>query len=352
MGSITTQTPLRRPRHSLFEVRDAPGAGRGVFATHDISCGTTVHIAADLTAHILLREYRGEICWQCFAYNRGKKLPLRDVRHGFTFCSKDCETKLRAGYDDVCLEAWAAVEKLARSRTRRDTNEDLMNGHDGRPTLSSIDEAWKLAQQTAARIFSARTGSMAQGGTRDQRKALQQALDRTPSTDVLAFQIHTILTRYRCPENWGSILSLEEDDCPYMSAQELADHIASYLQLMSVLPQDLLRFVTPETLREIKTHEVHNSFGIRSLEDEGAEFFGYGVWPSASYFNHSCAPNVHRRRVGRTWVFEASSDVSAGQELQISYLNGEETTLNLTDRRARLNQTWSFHCACQQCGSK
>lgn len=348
---MMADTSLKSPDPTLFQVKETPGAGRGVFATQAVSCGTTVHVAADLTAHVLLREYRGEICWQCFAYNRGKKLPVRDLRHGFTFCSKECETRLRTAYDDVCLEAWAAVETLLKSRTRKDAPEDMVTDQNSRPTLSSINDAWKLAQQVAARVFDARTGTTGQGITRDHRKALQQALNRMPSIDVLAFQTHTILTRYRSPEMWRSILSLERDDCPYTSVLELNDHIGSYLQLMCVLPTELLRFVTPEILQSVKMHEVHNSFGIRSLEDEGSEFFGYGVWPSASYFNHSCAPNVRRRRVGRTWIFEASSDILAGTELQISYLNGEETTLNSAERKNRLTRTWGFDCACRRCGS-
>lgn len=314
--------------------------------------GTTVHIANDLTAHVLLREHRGEICWQCFAYNRGKKLPFRDLHHGFTFCSQGCETRLRTEYDDVCLEAWIAVEKLVKSRTSRRTDPgDMTNGHDSRPTTSVINEAWGLAQQAATRIFAVRTDSTGQGVTRADRKALQQALNISPSLDVLSFQTHTILTRYKFPDKWRSILALERDNCPYISNQELNDHVGSYLQLISVLPDQLLRFVTPEILRTVKAHEVHNSFGIRSLEDEGSEFFGYGVWPSASYFNHSCVPNVHRRRVGRTWIFEACSDIPAGKELQISYLNGEETTLHSAERRARLKKTWGFDCVCRQCSS-
>lgn len=335
---------------ALFEVTEAPGAGRGVFATQHIPRGTIVHVATDLTAHVLLREYRGEICSQCFAYNRGKKLPIRDPSHGFAFCSPECETQLKKAYDDVCLEAWAAVERLVKTRTKKVVSQDMTNSHhDVRPTLSSIDEAWGLAQHVASRIFAARTGTAGQKATKDHKKALQQALDALPSIDVLVFQIHTVFTCYRSPSMWPSILLLEEDKCPYTSVQELRDHVNSYLHLMSILPKELLCFVTPEVLRTVKAHEVHNSFGIRSLEDEGSEFFGYGVWPSASFFNHSCAPNLQRRRVGRTWLFAASSDIPAGHELQISYLSGEEKTLNLTERTTRLKKTWGFDCACRQC---
>lgn len=363
-STTTTTTGGHSDNSPLFHVKDAPGAGRGVFAMRDLPRGTTVHVATDLAAHVLLREHRGEVCWQCFAYDRGNKLPVRDARRGFAFCSRECETRLiSSDYDDVCLEAWAAVEKLIKSRTTkravdaRDQEDPMItNGShdddDSRPTPSHIDQAWTLAQQAAARILSARAGG-ATTTTRDQRKALQQALEGTPSPDVLAFHTHAVLTRYRAPAAWDAVLTLEADARPYASARELRDHVAAYLQLAAALPAALPRrgLVTPETFRAAKAHEVHNSFGIRSLGDEGAEFFGYGVWPSASYFNHSCDPNVYRRRVGRAWVFEARADVPAGQELHISYLGGEEVNLDVADRRARLKRTWGFDCVCQRCAS-
>lgn len=341
---------------NFFTVKEAPGAGRGAFSTQDIPRGTSIHVADDLTAHVLLREYRGEICWHCFAYDYGKKLPVRDPLHGFSFCSGECERGMRQRYDDeVCLHAWAAVEKLSlkanKTKWRRDDDDIGVvddNSQANKPTLALIDEAWRIAEHTAACILTARTHTTGVV-TREHKRALQQALNKPPSADVMAFHTHTILSRYHSPELWPSILSLEEDPCPYTSLQELHEHTTSYLQLMAVLPEDLLPFVTADTLRTIKTHEVHNSFGIRSLEDEGSEFFGYGVWPSASYFNHSCRPNIRRHRVGRTWVFRATGDIPAGQELYISYLNGEEDGLTTSERKTRLRKTWGFDCVCERC---
>lgn len=341
---------------SPFIIKETPGAGRGAFTTQSVSSGTPLLIADDLTSHVLLREYRGEVCWECFAYDRGKKLPVRDAVHGFTFCSEKCAAKLRGRYDNVCLQAWATMEKALRSK--KTTNDgDVIEACDTepKPTTSSIDQVWSAARNTATSILSARTAGGGGSGavaTKADRRSLQQALLRPPPADVLNYQLHTIVARHTSPGRWAALLSLADEPRPYASRQELHDHVSSYLFLLATLPQPLLPLVTPDTLRTVKSREVHNSFGIRSLEDEGSEFFGYGVWPSASYFNHSCRPNVGRRRVGRRWVFEARGDVGEGQELYISYLNGEEEMLTAEERRARLRDTWGFECRCQRCSSK
>lgn len=342
------------PRRPLFAVKDTPGAGRGAFATQPLAAGTIIHTADDLTAHVLLREYRGEVCWECFAYDRGKKLPVRDALHGFAFCSNACAAVSTQRYEDddnnngVSLQAWAVLEATLRSKTK---TEEIQLDDVVKPDAAVVEAAWAIAEKTASSIVSARIDGT--GATKAIRRALQQALSNVPTLilDTLNFQLHAIIVRYQSPEKWTSILSLEGDPCPYTSAQELAGHISAFLYLAASLPLALLPFVTPETLRTVKAREVHNSFGIRSLEDEGSEFFGYGVWPSASYFNHSCEPNVIKRRVGRTWVFEAARLIGEGEELHISYLGapGEEKTLSTKERRSRLEKTWGFVCVCERC---
>lgn len=348
---------LEEEQGLLFTVRETPAAGRGVFANVDIAAGTTLWRADDLTAHVVEREYRGEVCWECFGYDRGRKLPVRDATHGFTFCSAPCEVAFKQRCDDVCLQAWAAVNKSSRLKPQKATEKDgsqstaaASNEIAVRPPVSAIDEAWAAAAATATVIIEARTAGAKANKT--QKKILLHAVTTiTPSMDTLTFQMHAILTRYTAPNHWTAILTLADEPRPYTTRQELDDHITAYLHLAAIVPLALLPLVTVETLRTVKSREVHNSFGIRSLEDAGSEFFGYGCWPSASFFNHNCRPNVRRRRTGRVWVFESASDIPAGSQICISYLNGEEDTLSVDERRARLSKTWGFDCACERCTS-
>lgn len=348
MANSTKDDPSPR----LFSIQETPGAGRGAFATQALPAGTIVHTANDLTVHVLLREYRGEVCWECFAYDRGKKLPIRDALHGFAFCSPACAAISSQRHDAVSLEAWAILEATLRAKTK---TEETQFDDATRPDHKAVDAAWRLAEQTAASIVKARTDPTAPS-SKALKRARQQALSNAPTLllDTLHFQLHAVLVRYRAlpdQQPWTSLLALADEPCPYTSAQELAGHLGAFLFLVAALPLALLPFVTPDTLRTVKAREVHNSFGIRSLEDEGSEFFGYGVWPSASYFNHSCEPNVIKRRVGRTWVFEAGRRIGAGEELHISYLGapGEEKRLATRERRSRLEKTWGFRCICERC---
>lgn len=335
----------------LFTVRERPGAGRGAFATQNIAAGATIFIADDLNAHVILREYRGEVCWECFAYDRGRKLPVRDALRGLTFCSTECDRLWKQQHDESCLKAWEAVEGILKSGGN--SKEPPLKAL--KPTVAEVDNKWRKAEQTAAEILRYRLGL---GSTPNSGKAdgdsqkFKDALRQPRSADALGFQLRALLARHNHPERWPAVLALAEEPVPYWDLSELERDLRAYLHLVCLLPEALLPLATPETLRTVKTREVHNSFGVRSLEDEGSEFFGFGVWPSASYFNHSCGPNVDKTRVGRTWEFTARVDVSADEELSISYLGGEEATLSRADRQERLKRVWGFDCACTRCNDR
>jgi SET and MYND domain-containing protein len=145
------------------------------------------------------------------------------------------------------------------------------------------------------------------------------------------------------------LTQLVPDETPYPSPSDLENNVYAYLQLLALLPTDLLPHIQPKTCRTVVERDSHNSFGIRSLDDDGDEFFGYALWPEASFFNHSCRPNVAKRRTGRTWEFWLLRDVKTDQELTISYLGGEENELDFAERRRRLQTTWGFECQCERC---
>lgn len=84
---------------------------------------------------------------------------------------------------------------------------------------------------------------------------------------------------------------------------------------------------------------------------------GYGIWTLASFFNHSCAPNISKERQGRKWVFTAAPlggdlAVKSGTELSITYIRGEEDILRVEDRRRKLQDGWGFVCQCSKCSTE
>jgi hypothetical protein len=246
------------------------------------------------------------------------------------------------------LAAWTAVEKLIKNRSKEDSA--MVDANLPRPDQSSIQSAWETAEMQASLIRHARLDPTT--ATKQHRKAMLKALQARISPDTISFCLSGILWHQTYPEDWRKLLALADDDTPYHSIDDLEAFTRTYLHLIAVLPVQLLPHVDSKLLFAFSSRDSHNSFGIRSLEDDGSEFFGYGCWPTASYFNHSCAPNVAKRRVGRTWEFTADTDISMGEELNITYLSGEERMSSREIRMRTLKKNWGFDCGCVRCSTE
>jgi len=349
------ELPQGAPTSDLFEIRHTPHSGRAVFAKQDIPANTLVWRSEDLTLDVLLREYRREVCGECFNYEHGRDLKIRDQAVGFVFCSPECQIQWRERVGEIGIQAWTAAEKLVKGRSKEDT--EMVDIALPRPKPKEIERAWERTKEQAALIRVAREGERdAVTGTNEgvkvtkqHRKALQKALTQPLSPDTMSFCISGVLWKYNNPQDWDRVVALATDDTPYHNSDDLIAFTRSYLHLLAILPLPLLQHITPETLFLLSTRDSHNSFGIRSLEDDGSEFFGYGCWPAASYFNHSCGPNIEKSRVGRVWHFRAGRDIEQGSELCITYLSGEERKLSRGKRMKVLKGNWGFQCGCERC---
>ncbi|KAF3039760.1 hypothetical protein E8E12_007735 [Didymella heteroderae] len=354
--------PVGAPSTNLFEVRDTPTAGRAVFASQPIPEGTLLWRSDDLTLSVLLREYRREVCGQCFTYEYGRDLSIRDQSVGFAFCSTECQDAWKRWNGEIGVTAWTAVETLVKKRSKED--DEMVEEGLPRPNRKAITKAWADVEAQASLIRTLReaeqsTTTTSRSGTveaveavqitKQHRRALSKALQQKISPDVMAFIVSGIVWHHNNPQDWPKVLALADDQTPYHSADDLAAFVRSYLHLLAILPLPLLSSLTPEIVFLLSSRDSHNSFGIRSLEDDGSEFFGYGCWPAASYFNHSCGPNIEKKRVGRVWEFRASSEIEDGEELNITYLSGEERKMSRGKRREVLKKNWGFDCACARC---
>jgi SET and MYND domain-containing protein len=336
-----------------FTIKETLSAGRGVFPTSSLAAGTPLLNTNIIPAHVILREYKKEVCAQCFIYEQGRAIKIRDGRLGLYFCSEACQLDWRASATETELAAIEAVESFVKnkSKAQKAPMYDSVNGgflpdvSSVRPSVEQINYSWNLVTSTADFIRRARAGSHA----KPHRRALNAALAVPPSPDVLSFLLSGILTQALRPDAWRNLTQLVPDEIPYPSLSDLENNVYAYLQLLALLPTDLLPHVQPKTCRAVVERDSHNSFGIRSLDDNGDEYFGYALWPEASFFNHSCRPNVAKKRNGRTWEFWLLRDVKAGQELTISYLGGEENELGFAERKRRLHATWRFECQCERC---
>ncbi|KAG0263150.1 hypothetical protein DFQ27_001894 [Actinomortierella ambigua] len=119
--------------------------------------------------------------------------------------------------------------------------------------------------------------------------------------------------------------------------------------------------VDHSAFRSMLYKEIANSFGIR---DESDELLGFAVFPRACFFNHSCDPNIQKRRdirelpcvVGadgkgttvrrRTMAFYAARRIEEGEECCISY---GDISADRAERQARLQEMYFFPCSCARC---
>lgn len=82
------------------------------------------------------------------------------------------------------------------------------------------------------------------------------------------------------------------------------------------------------------------------IENENLDLLGLALYPGASFFNHSCAPNAVYIFDGKCMVFRALRPIKPGEEVLISYIRlvgGKHR------RRERLHSHYYFDCSCEAC---
>jgi hypothetical protein len=76
-----------------------------------------------------------------------------------------------------------------------------------------------------------------------------------------------------------------------------------------------------------------------------------GLWPEMCFLNHSCAPNAINYCYGDEIVIRAAQEISAGQEITISYL-GRPQLDSCQTRIDKLEEDYGFTCECERCTSE
>jgi SET and MYND domain-containing protein len=250
----------------------------------------------------------------------------------------------------VGIAAWEALSSFIRRNQRKVSNQIV---HDGaRPEQQTIEARWKEAEEQA-HVLNVPRGSVRKNEASEKAaRAITQKVTSKIYPDILSYHLSAHLFRHSHEAVWTSdVRALAMDDRPYRSQNELEAHCNSLPQLLSVLAHQVTTEHLAEVCETVAKADNHNAFGINSgtNEQEREEYMGFAVFPAASYFNHSCRPNLIKSRRGRAWTFRTNCDIADGVELCITYLGGAEEELDVWQRRARLRETWGFDCQCQKC---
>ncbi|KAF7193997.1 putative protein lysine methyltransferase SET6 [Pseudocercospora fuligena] len=338
------------PTSELFEIRAIPNAGRGVIAIRDIPAGTLVLESGPPATHIIFKEYRKETCAYCFQWDRGRTLPIREHELGKYFCSSGCQERWTEEQGDVGIESWRIVTAFGSRNVKRRPSDDEVMSDVVRPTREEIASTWAIATEQAKLLLRGRAATSFMKQERKQLQALRQDLAQSMDTDLLGYLLEGALLCHHRPAEWRQgVLSLAMDDTPYKTKEDLDSNCKAFLQLTSILPESILSTFTAELCLALVQADNHNAFGIRGGGEDSEEYMGYGVYPSASYFNHSCDPNIGKHRRGRSWEFHALRDIGSGEECCITYLGGDERDMDVLERVRRLRDVWDFVCVCPRC---
>ncbi|KAF2210869.1 hypothetical protein CERZMDRAFT_113028 [Cercospora zeae-maydis SCOH1-5] len=343
------------PASELWSVQRIDNAGRGVVAQQPIPQDTLILRSGPPVVHVIFKTYGKETCAQCFLWDRGRRLREREHELGKVFCSAECRSQWMAEQGGDGVEAWRSLTAFVRAKAGGGQGGEMAevteSAEGARPSEDTIRLRWQEAEADAQLLRRARGPAGVSKQERKAAQAMQQQLARSRDADTLAYFLSGLLLERRASSEQArrELLALAMDDTPYRTQQALEASCTAFLQLVSLLPAPLVPLLTPRLCLDLVRADNHNAFGIRAGGDDGEEYLGYAVYPSASYFNHACDANVHKTRRGRQWEFRAARDIAPGEQLCITYLGGDEAHLDVAARRRRLLDAWAFVCHCARC---
>lgn len=358
-----------------FRIDQTKYGGRGAFANTSqegkIPQGTVVLRVPRPISSSIQREFRKEVCQHCFAYFNGKSLKTRltvsriSKNTSLYFCSSSCLAAFEE-YDNEGLLAalLLEIEKHYSSETTEydaaETNSNLADTweqlHEWNTNLAKMKPGKRIAQApvitddeyadlkyTATTVYAlykyqrrnANTDIKDDMGIISPKRSHHYILEMTENEHMqLELEIF---------ETLQSNITEKTERYPYLST--VYGNIYKFLRIYA--PKQLQIFITTESISGIIGRHLSNAFGVWCKEEGINEYFGFAVYPLASFFNHSCIPNLKRIRNGREIQFITTREISDPQEeLCINYGNSLQEGV---EARQLLLRDWFFECACARC---
>ncbi|KAF7303843.1 Protein lysine methyltransferase [Mycena indigotica] len=321
----------------FFVLAPTSYGGRGVFASQSIPKDTLVHTCPAPYASVIYREFRKEVCAQCFDYSFDARRNAWNIRlDGFYFCSDGClDDWKRENPRELIADVVSAIDRLTKSMVKGKSKSNLSDFATPSPGPEALDTIWGKAEQYPIRghpvVF----------------------LDEL-ELEHARFVLSGLIRRHadESSNSWSDMLELQDNELHYIRQRPgaLSSQIRVYIFIRLVVREIpvLSQYVeTSDSVRAILSRDPGNVFGIYETNQTGdSEMFGWCMYVSASFFNHDCNPNIRKRRSGRAMCFYTTRDVSPAEELCTNYISLEDS---VTERRQQLSSNWYFDCGCQRC---
>ncbi|CCH40488.1 SET and MYND domain-containing protein 5 [Wickerhamomyces ciferrii] len=337
----------------FFEVRQTQ-YGRACFASQDIPKGVEILISNSPFATVILHEFRKEVCSSCFGYEYGKycKVKLTDLPEfksnkkfrgaGLWFCSEKCmEDWLKFDSKGELTQAFETFLEFYQTKTKSPAPETTE--FNPKITTEYIELYWKDIEDWESKA---------------SKMKKTKLLGKLPYLDEDEYTgarliIHALYNIYQNHESLETFKELQTNELQKVGRFPalLRSQASIYQVLKTILPDYLQPFLTIETIRLIFGREYGNSFGTWQLVDdkssENKEFLGYSLFPEASFFNHSCSPNLKKYRKVNRMHFQTTADIAKGEQMCIDYFHMLDESLMV--RQEVLSKNWFFECACDRC---
>ena len=303
---------------SYFEFRNTAHGGRSLFAISDIVSGTRIHSCEAPFTHVIYKDYRKEVCAQCFAYSASDHAPstvgssrtwsIKWSRAGAAtawFCSDVCKNSwerdeaspLLMEVDALLTKGQAATRKRFRSPEEEIKIKAMIpsvESGDRTITQATIDAAWKSAEvlvASRAHLTLYNSTLHLEDMELEIARSLAAAIVRRYCDERLSQSDPTLqMTRNRSG-SWTQLLNLQINELCNIQTRPytLGAYLRIYVFLSNALPKDLRKYMP--TVREVLARDTGNAFGIWD-GDRRDDMIGWGIWVSASYFNHSASVAV------------------------------------------------------------
>jgi hypothetical protein len=191
------------------------------------------------------------------------------------------------------------------------------------------------------------------------------------TTDVLALQSHAHEWDHETQNSWKKRISwlvthtrpffdgdCEGDDDGSMAESELEDMLVGLVSAIESNGFGLWELESnddhendegSENIPHVKKTKKDKKPGAMHKKKRTRDplCIGRGLFPTASYFNHSCEPNCQVLQFQNEMRIECVRPVRAGEELTISYISG--LNMSRKNRQSLLKMDYFFDCKCEKC---
>lgn len=338
-GQIPDQPKLTKGCHkklrnisSLLKVEHNDEVGRHVMAVKPVKAGDTLVVEEPIGA-VLYSDKMGSNCDACFAKLHAA-VPCPHCA-GIAFCSPACRDSALAGYHQYECQFL-----------------DLMEGLGG-SALARL--AYRLVGSKSLKFFN---------NIKHQLNVDERGFDQVAASP--SYSIPGVKkTDYGSYLATFNLVGLDSERWPedLFNRALMATCLLKILKATRYFPDksDENTFTHDEifigslmmrhlNVLQFNAHEIYEFFrGDRGrMKPCKNSLLGVGVYPQASYFNHSCHPATARYNIGQKMVVKALVPVDQGQEVcenygQVFYFKPRE------ERRKELSSRYWFDCECPAC---